>query len=404
MDTSYGKGVVFDRVFFEAILKEAIKEGFIKNYPYRPKFDSQVVTQGRTKEALQMLLLYGTIHYPDLYLTNFFQPPLWDLYIDLIENNELGELIEIPPLPTESFNKNLYLVDFIKDSLAIKELLISNKKRAKRCFDPYNIFNLNYSQEYCSQRFDAMLRIIKIIHEKENCNNVVDLAQSLSGYDDLKMRLRYGYDLARSEELDSLCSNFDNNVNIFVATVLGTENELRHLKILLEFSAEYSLPALTDSISVTRSSMEDIRGLENIKNCEYNQIALGIFFEDELRPVLPTISSIKDVIRLREDKRIVDFRNKILEWDSELKTGEINLYDMKKEMMDANKAIKSIGKCERVGTWITVTSLPISVALAIFGMPFGSTIGIATSLASFGVACTSELLKRNYNWYLFGTR
>jgi hypothetical protein len=129
-----------------------------------------------------------------------------------------------------------------------------------------------------------------------------------------------------------------------------------------------------------------------------NQIALGVFFNEELRPVLPVVNSINDILRLRKDRRISDFRAKIQEWSLALKEDDINLDKMKKEMIEANKKIKTLGKCERVSTWITYLSLPIDIALTLSGV----SMGLVTSLPSFGIACYSKILQKDYNWYLFG--
>ncbi|MCK4649526.1 hypothetical protein KAT51_08385 [bacterium] len=393
MTKSSEEGIVFDKVFFEAILKKAAQEGFVKHYHPDPTFEW--VTHGRTKIALQMALMYK-IYYPDSYLTSL-KEPIWELYSDQIENKVLQELFEIPGLPMGAFETNPRIAEFIKDCSAIKEFLISNKSRANRCFNPYfNHSYLEYSHEYCSHKLDALLKILNIISD-ENDTIVSKYEGELVGYDDLKYHLRHWYNVNVSE-LDYLCSPFNNKMSSLVQAMLGTERESRHLKNLLEFSVEYSVPVLSDDVSVQKSSVKEIKGLERIENAEYSRIALGVFFDEELRPVLPVVNSIKDVLRLRKDHRITDFRNKIFEWTMTLKEGETNLGKIKEEMVEANKKLKTLGKCERVGTWITFLSLPVDAALALSGLP----ISIVTSIASFGVACTSRLLKRDYDWYLFG--
>lgn len=250
-----------------------------------------------------------------------------------------------------------------------------------------------------------MLKIVNIISNKKYTIN--DIGGELGGFDNLKEYLRDYYKLT-DPELSYLCSPFDNHMGPLLSAINGIAVESRHLINLLKFSNLFSVPVLTDSINVPRASMKEILGMkrvlkhteEYVEKGEYSRIALGVFFDEELRPVLPVVNSIKDVLRLRKDHRITDFRNKIFEWTMTLKEGETNLGKIKEEMVEANKKLKTIGKCERVSTWVTFLSLPIDVALTLSGLP----ISIVTSVASFGVACTSKLLKRDYNWYLFGVQ
>lgn len=64
------EGIVFDKVFFEAILKKAAQEGFIKYNPptWAKTLEFERVTAENTKIALQTLLLYSKAYYPDFYL------------------------------------------------------------------------------------------------------------------------------------------------------------------------------------------------------------------------------------------------------------------------------------------------------------------------------------------------
>ena len=393
MTKSSEEGIVFDKVFFEAILKKAKQEGYVNRYQQDSSFEW--VTHGKIKTALKLLLLYDKIYYPDLYLTSR-EKSIAELYFDLIENPVLQELIEIPPLPMGAFESDPTVFDFIKDCSAIKELLISNQSRVKRCFDSHNLFQLEYSHEYYSHKFEAMLKILDIIADKKDTITSIYYGE-LVGHDDLKGRLKYGFNV-KGSELNYLCSPFNNQMQNLIYSIIGTERELRHINNLLEFSVEYSLPILTDDVNVPKSSIKEIKSLEGVEDVKYNQIALGVFLNEELRPVLPVVNSITDVLRLRKDRRISDFRAKVHEWKIALKEEDMNLDKIKNEMIDANKKLKTLGNYERVSTWITFVSLPIDIALTLSGLP----ISLVTSLPSFGIACYSKFLKKDYDWYLFG--
>ena len=409
MTNACDEGIVFDKIFFKSILKRAEHEGYLKHYHTDPSFQNpfklEEITYGTTKTALQMLLLYEKAYYPDPYF-NYLEKPILNLYFDLIENSALSELIELPPFPEGAFNINPKISDFIKDSYAINELIISNKRRVKKIFNPFDSSNQNYSYEYYTHKFDSMLKILNIISDKKDTITSI-YAEQLVGFpgENLSNFLKHRYNV-KSSKLNYLCSPFNNNTELFYATITNIESEVRHINNLFDYSSEYSVPILTDIISKSipskkrkffweqiMSSKNEMNELNRVKDAEYDQIALGIFFSKNLRPVLPVINSINDIIRLRGEHNIKDFRNKIFEWKIGLKEGDVNLHQIEKEMIEANKKLKTLGNCERVGTWITYISLPLEIALTLSGLP----TSFITSIPSFGVACTSKLLKKNYN-------
>jgi len=116
--------------------------------------------------------------------------------------------------------------------------------------------------------------------------------------------------------------------------------------------------------------------------------------------VLPRVSSIADVLRLRNDRRLQAFREVILEWADALARDVGAEARVRSEIRKANEDLKSLGRWEKVGGWLTWASVPLAVVGALAGTPLGLiTAPIGTGIRTYGV-----MQKRKYAWLLFGSR
>lgn len=449
-------GIILDNGYFSCILNQASKEGFIRSRknPWWKLFER--VTPAKTKIALRMLLLYGKVVYPDIYLNS--PEEIWNIYEDVLENKLTKEgLLEITSRNTVLSTNEPTVAEHIVDCIALKEFLLSSKEKRRRCFDPFNFGWLRsyHSQDYYEKRFEFTLALLGLISHPTDTittlmNRIEPEAEKHEYYkDNLVDFLEKGVGCITSDTGRELCySLFANSFGQWWSATSGIIRQGEHLANLLYYSDRQSLPTFVSDINARKTSFKNLKQLEdkpfvhgwnqfmqglvlsdgyqdipipsdivstpttyindleqledNLSKTESSHIALGVFFDEEVRPVLPVVSSIADVLRLREDRRIRDFRGKISQWAEALKTGEANLIDLKKELTDANRKIKTIGEWEKVSTWVTFFSLPVDVALALSG--FGLPISTMTSAISFGVASVSKLLKRNYNWYMFGIK
>jgi hypothetical protein len=175
----------------------------------------------------------------------------------------------------------------------------------------------------------------------------------------------------------------------------------RLLKEQLEWSDKLQVPVLkafrSDNLGKRIDSL-DRRAYQRIEDAERSRLVLGIFFGSKARLVLPVVNSLQEVIRLRKKKEIVDFREKIFSWMHDLQDGRINFREIDQEMTDARNSIRAIGRCSRIGTWLTFLSIPFTIASTITHLP----LGVPFSVASIGLVTTSQLLRKRYGWYLFG--
>jgi len=403
------KGIIFEKSYFNCILKQAANEGFIKvSRSHWLKFYERI-TPAKTKTALQILLLYGKIYYPDIYLNS--PEEIWKVYGDVLKNELMEQdLFEITCRNTVFVQNEPLVSELINECMALKYILLSSRSRRRRCFDPDNFGFMRgrNSLEYYERKFDFTLLILALIaYQTETITTLLDRIQPyLEKHkyykDNLKkflLEICNCVEITEGQEL--LYSMFDNSLGQLFCAIRGILHEGQHLSSLLYFSNYRFSPVLADNIRIRKTAIKVLKQFEDrLSEGDYSRIALGVFFEPELRPVLPVVNSIKDVLRLREDRKIKDFRNKIFEWTMILKEGETNLSKIKREIIETNKKLKTIGKCERVSTWITFLSLPANIALTLSGLP----ISIVTSIVSFDVACASKLLNKDYNWYLFGVQ
>jgi hypothetical protein len=117
---------------------------------------------------------------------------------------------------------------------------------------------------------------------------------------------------------------------------------------------------------------------------------------------MPKIQTIEQVLRLREDKRINKFREKILEWATLLSIGDVDSEKkIRTELKEANKELSKIETAQKLSTISTILSVP-----AFFADLFitGGAIGGSLMASSIGVLYYQHSKKKKYEWLLFGTQ
>jgi hypothetical protein len=76
----------------------------------------------------------------------------------------------------------------------------------------------------------------------------------------------------------------------------------------------------------------------------------------------PVIDSLSDVLRLRNDRRIVDFRENLRHWaDALLRSDSSEEEKIRREIRKSNKALHSLTRWKKAGTLITYLALPLSI-------------------------------------------
>lgn len=117
---------------------------------------------------------------------------------------------------------------------------------------------------------------------------------------------------------------------------------------------------------------------------------------DEIE-VLPKLTTIEDVLRLRENKSIANFKESIMEWADALSHAGLREEEkLRAYIKKANKELKKIEIVQRVSGWSTVISLPIDIAITMSGLP------IITSPIGLGLYTYEKWKAHKYDWIMFG--
>ena len=107
----------------------------------------------------------------------------------------------------------------------------------------------------------------------------------------------------------------------------------------------------------------------------------------------PRVETVDDMLKLREDKRIIAFRKAIIQWASMLNEGNKNIQrEIKKELIARNADLQKLNKWRKVDKWLFFTSVPVGL------LPVISTLH---SLISFGLRIHIEN-KEKENWLALG--
>ena len=121
----------------------------------------------------------------------------------------------------------------------------------------------------------------------------------------------------------------------------------------------------------------------------------------------PLIDSIEDVLRLREDKYLEDYRNMIDEYSAKLHqarlVGEVEkqtvLLDSQKFTHSSMKRLSRVAKINKFADFGFYLSIPLAIAGAVTMLPLGDIILIPAVGAA---KIYTHLEKKKATWLLFG--
>jgi len=123
----------------------------------------------------------------------------------------------------------------------------------------------------------------------------------------------------------------------------------------------------------------------------YAIFRVGLVAEDL---VAPTVETIDDVLRLREDPSILRFRNILGVWGQALHDGDKNIVkEVKEDIIKANKEMKKLPKIRKAREILNIVSIPMSF-LPIIGQIITGTV-LATEYYE-------SQKKKKYGWVTLG--
>lgn len=150
----------------------------------------------------------------------------------------------------------------------------------------------------------------------------------------------------------------------------------------------------------TISAKRDIAQLNSVIPNYENSYSIYKIILDEIE-FLPRLHSMEDVLRLRGDRRLSDFREVIFEWSKAFHLGDYNQVNkLRKEIRKSNLEFKRLKNYQRIGGWVAYASLPCIGIDLLTGFPVGQFLTAIGGGVQFG---TNRLNKKN-KWLLFGNR
>ncbi len=360
-------GIILDEPYTNGLLAKALESGYAK-ITFPSDYTTGILNKARNprvgQKALEMLLLYDKV-----YTVSWF------------DNTEFDQLSQLGLLEIVPSTWNQVTVEE-EHARSIKGLLLADLERKG--------FNLTPDQ------FDILLPDVNAMY----LGNVILLAERLQP----SLEKIFGSSQSRKRKQDdspSLVEMFKDQVEVAQRRTksdfeLGRKIQYSygHIRNLLEASAQLNVPIFSNIRRVPKVGA----GIDKQVFDPNTRLALGIYMKETL--TIPKTDTMEDVLRLRNDSRIRNFREKISKWCTKLRAGEIGSEDaIRAEIREANAAIEDIGKYKKIGMWVTFLSVPIGVAEFLMGLPISL---LTVTPLGVGLEVTSILKERKYRWLLFG--
>ena len=141
---------------------------------------------------------------------------------------------------------------------------------------------------------------------------------------------------------------------------------------------------------------------ELAKNIPYTVVQVLINQLSEEGLIIPDVTNLKTVLRLRAKKEISDFRNTLWEWFSQISNGNIDeMEKVRIEMKKSNNAIKKLGKFRKLNNILLYLALPSVAVDALLQLPI---TGTALALSGLKLNFQKKSIKKQIGWRLLLTR
>lgn len=365
--TTQPTGLILDEPYSNGLVAKAVQSG-LGEITSESDYTRGILAKARNPKvvqiALEMLLVYDKV-----YCAPWF---------DNVDYNPLMKLGLVEPAPTPWLSLNVD-VDFAR---SIKALLLAHmrKKGLKitaiqfdELLPEINDMTMGAIVELAKQLQPAIEKIMRVTHDNTN-----DSEESFSPYAMFSEQIKAARKRTPAE----------------IALARGLQGSHQHMKNLIEASRQLNVPTLTNIKRAPKLN----RGLPPQVFDPKTEVAVANYLQESL--LLPRISSIEDVLRLRHDPHIHHFRAKIFEWSEKLQTGQLGTEEaIRREIRDANEAIKQLGKWKTASMWTTYISIPLDYLGFLLQLPLTSLI--TTPIGTF-LETHNRLKERRYHWLLLG--
>ena len=122
-----------------------------------------------------------------------------------------------------------------------------------------------------------------------------------------------------------------------------------------------------------------------------------IILEEEC--TFPFPRTLSAALKIRNDKRVLEFRQILMQWATALLDGDVGTESLlRKEIAKANREIKKISTYRKIGKIITFATIPVALASAILGAP----VGIFLLPIGPAIHLKSAAIEKKNRWLLLG--
>lgn len=377
--------IILDPGYSRGLLKQALNEGFAS-----PKFDSShddldgsILKEYRKSKLAQKALIYLLI-YPEIKLYHCH---------DSIDTSKLGSYVPITSILPKSFStpfSYLSTNEGYRSALELKPIILPVLRHLNRQ-EGTEFLRINretydlYLKSFRDTGDGAFLKkLIEAVYAPQVMEflakglavNLADLPEFLftpvEGGGNMGTSIAFRFWAALHQ------------INNTLLDTIGLLESSQDLQVAA--TASWPLPKGFTSKSQVSSHPNDLF------RCYY------IFLEEV--DAFPIVTSIEDVLRLREDKRIKIWRESLYAWAAELEAGKTESEKrMRKEIRLAMRDLKRVGKVRNISGLVTVVSLPIGIAETMTGY-LGP--GMAMTAISFMSEVWSRTIGWKHKWLLFG--
>jgi hypothetical protein len=193
----------------------------------------------------------------------------------------------------------------------------------------------------------------------------------------------------------SLLSNCDFNYVAALAytTIIKGRVAICRVKEANKRKASLPIPGLTLFRSHRRSAPPSIVKAQDAMT------GVRLFF-DEIQH-WPVVETLDDVIRIRQKREFIEFRENLMRWVSNLASGDLEDHNKhRREIRRAHRALARAVVCRKMGGIFTYLGLPMFIIDFLTGIP---ALGAAMTISGVGAQIGGDLWEGKNRWVVIGT-
>ncbi len=397
------KGIIFEGSFMHSFMYHALKEGLIT-----PLFDPKEPAEDKDSDAtdiefslfkkakkrdevLDLCLLYDKIHLYDEFGT---LSDISETYYDQKKLQQYDIATYIEPTESADYWRQYGLAkggrEYLRDDHAqilksLKPIVLPFLRH-----DNSRINNLTY---------DSFLNILTLPEFSRFMQGdgadfaVLEALLSISRIGKKLKKHKINSEKILDNQNEELSSLVADEIQASGWSAFFMLEDILKAIYLLDHSAKMRMPIASPLISKSPERIALVNSHQSIADSSDNYYKVFQVVLDEIE-YFPKVNSIEDALRLREDKRIVDFRQNLQNWTYALQVNDFQLEKkLRTEVRKSNKALKIVSDLKRIGAIITYVSLPLSI------VPF---IGLPIGVISVGAQLYGDIVEWQNRWLMVG--